>query len=202
MAKRITSKVVGSGSKGFTHAHNGADNEPITHRKGHITCVTQAQVDITSAWLGMVKRFYKVEQLEYMLIDSLQDCMMNIGAMIFTSKYATYEVNTNTVIDSLLVRLEFINATLETTEFIKYGADEVSAYWGLLTTQIRLLETQWVKWIDESSIVDSKKPQYELQVELINLMSKWSYSEYRYYCKTNNLFVSTWQSNFDDINNV
>lgn len=197
MAKRVTSKTVGLGSKGWTHAHNGEDNEPITLRKGHMTCVTQAQVDLTNAWLGSVKRFYKTDDIEYELLDSLQDCMMNIGSMIFTPKYATYEVNTKEVVANLLTRLEFIDNRLQPTEFIKYGADELSSYWGLLTTQVRLLETQWVKWIDDASIVDSKKPQYELQEDLINLISKWSYSECRYYCKMNNLLVNTWESNHE-----
>ena len=198
MAKRVTSKVVGVGSKGFTHAHNGEDNEPITLRKDHITCVVQAQVDLTNAWLGSVKRFYNVQQNEYKLLDSLQDCMMNIGAMIFTPKYATYEVNTKDVINSILVRLEYIDSELEATEFIKYGADEISSYWGLLTTQVRLLETQWVKWMNEASIVDSKRAQYELQEELINLISKWSYSECRYYCKMKGLLISTWESKHNE----
>ena len=213
MAKRVTSKVVGVGSKGFTHAHNGEDNEPITLRKDHITCVVQAQVDLTNAWLGAVKRFYNVDtntqefnnieslqyQIEYTLLDSLQDCMMNIGAMIFTPKYATYEVNTKDVINNLLARLEYIDSKLEATEFIKYGADEISSYWGLLTTQVRVLETQWVKWMNEASIVDSKRLQYELQEELINLISKWSYSECRYYCKMTGLLVSTWESKHKEV---
>lgn len=194
MAKRVTSKTVGLGSKGFTHAHNGEDNEPITLRKDHITCVVQAQVDLTNAWLGNVKRFYKKGDEEYFLLNILQDCMMNIGAMIFTPKYACYDVNTEFVINTLLERLTVINSVLEPTEFIKYGADELSAHWGLLTTQVRLLETQWVKWMNEASIVDSKRAQYELQEELINLISKWSYSECRYYCKVNNLLVNTWES--------
>jgi cob(I)alamin adenosyltransferase len=196
MAKRVTSKVVGVGSKGFTHAHNGEDNEPITLRKDHITCVVQAQVDLTNAWLGSVKRFYNynINNIEYKLLDSLQDCMMNIGAMIFTPKYATYEVNTRDVINNLLTRLEYIDNQLQPTEFIKYGADEISSYWGLLTTQVRVLETQWVKWMNEASIVDSKRLQYELQEELINLISKWSYSECRYYCKIKGLLVNTWES--------
>jgi cob(I)alamin adenosyltransferase len=197
MAKRVTSKVVGIGSKGFTHAHNGEDNEPITLRKDHITCIVQAQVDLTNAWLGNVKRFYKADDFEYFLLDTLQDCMMNIGAMIFTPKYACYEVNTENVINTLLERLTVINNNLLPTEFIKYGADEISSFWGLLTTQVRLLETQWVKWMNEASIVDSKRDQYELQEELINLISKWSYSECRYYCKMKGLLVNTWESKHD-----
>ena len=198
MAKRvaINPNKIGVG-KGWTHAHNGEDNEPITHRKDHITCVTQAQVDLTNAWLGNVKRFYNPQQHEYKLLDSLQDCMMNIGAMIFTPRYACYEVNTEQIISKLLERIEFINSKLEPTEFIKYGADELSAQWGLLTTQVRLLETQWVRWINEASIVDSKRPQYELQEELINLISKWSYTECRHYCKIKGLLVNTWESKHD-----
>jgi hypothetical protein len=124
--------------------------------------------------------------------------MMNIGAMIFTPKYATYEVNTKDVINSILVRLEYIDNQLEATEFIKYGADEISSFWGLLTTQVRMLETQWVKWMNEASIVDSKRAQYELQEELINLISKWSYSECRYYCKMKGLLINTWESKHNE----
>ena len=198
MAKRITAKVVGKGSKGWTQAHNGEDDQPITLRKDHITCVIQSQVDLTNAWLGNVKRYYDKQQNEYKLLDSLQDCMFNIGSMIFTPKYATYEVNTNEVIDSLLTRLEYIDKQLLSTEFIKYGADELSSQWALLTTQVRILETHWVRWINETAIVDSKKPQYELQEDLINLISKWSYSECRYWCKLKGLLVKTWESKHEE----
>ncbi len=94
----------------------------------------------------------------------------------------------------VLTRLDYIDNKLEPTEFIKYGADELSSYWGLLTTQVRVLETHWVRWMNEASIIDSKRLQYELQEELINLISKWSYSECRYHCKVKGLLVNTWES--------
>jgi hypothetical protein len=52
--------------------------------------------------------------------------------------------------------------------------------------------------MNEASIVDSKRLQYELQEELINLISKWSYSECRYYCKEAGLLINTWESKHNE----
>jgi len=207
--KRIAGKSYGSGSKGFTQAHI-LGSDPVYLRKDSISCELQGEIETTSAYLGSLKAKYNdlqstevnlANQKEYSvrIINNCQDLLMNLGSMIFSSQYATYEDSTRTLLLTLEDRLTFLDKELEATEFIKWGADSLHSEWGLVTTRVRKLERVLVTWINNVNIIPvNMMPQYELMLDFLNLLSKWTYYESRYYCKIKILKEETWVSTYDN----
>lgn len=195
----VPGAIIGRGSKGQTHAHNGEDGLSISLSKGHISVQVQGYVQMISALAGELKINYLKDSVEYITLTDIQHCCNNIGAMIFTPKHATYTINTANVINRLFTRIAELEKDLEPTEFYLPGGDLVSAKWCVFEAWIRITESAFVKWTDVSAIVDIKRPMYEQQIELLNVLSKWTSVEFRHYCKRLGFANTTWQSNHDNV---
>lgn len=197
MKKRLNPKAItGTGNLGFTYAHMTGSNEPVFLSKAHLSCTLQANIDNVQAWLGYVKVVITEIKTKEVL-ERVQDNMMNLASMIFTTSSANYSTEVSKLIRRLKSRIKTISEDLNPSEFQKYGVDEVHARWCLLTTNIRLLETVYVKWLQDFPIPKNKLEEYKLMGVLINLLSKWSSIEARYYCFLNKKEISVWECNYE-----
>lgn len=190
---RITPKNFGTGSLGYTVARRTETGKDILKRKDDISCEAYGLIDSVNAWLGRVKNY----QQSFILCCDLQNAMLNIGSMIFSSLYANYEVNTAKLIKNIEKRLAEIDPLLEATEFILYGADLTHADWCILNTEIRKAESKFVGWVYSQDISIEDMQKYSQQIDLLNLMSKWAFSEGRYYVLTTQQATQTWEPQHD-----
>jgi cob(I)alamin adenosyltransferase len=192
MTTRLTAKTFGRGSLGYTQAHQN-NGKAVYLRKDHISCTCYAHIDMVNAALGKVKcTLDSSTSKTFETLDKLQDAMFNLGSMIFDTKYATYEVNLKKLISRMEARTSKLNETLNPTEFVKYGLDQIHADWAMLTTQIRLTETVWVGWVHTSAIDEETLIQYQIAFDLLNTMSKWTFAESRAYAASKQLTETTW----------
>lgn len=185
---RITPKKFGTGSLGYTTVRRTETGKDILKRKDDISCEAYGLLDSVNAWLGRVKNYNQSS----LLCCELQNAMLNIGSMIFSSLYANYEVNTAKLIKTIEKRLGEVDPLLESTEFILYGVDSIHADWGILNTEIRKAESKFVGWVYSQDISIEDMQKYAQQIDLLNLMSKWAYSEARYYAYTTQQQQETW----------
>ena len=190
MAQRITAKTFGTGAQGFTVAHRTVEGKDVLVRKDDISCEAYGLIDSVNAWLGRVKNYNQSS----LLCSELQNAMLNIGAMIFSTLYATYEDNTAKTIRHLERRLAEIDPQLEATEFVLYGVDPTHADWCLLNTEIRKAESKFVGWVYSQRLSVEDMQKYAQQIDLLNTASKWAFSEARYYAFTTQQQQETWVS--------
>jgi cob(I)alamin adenosyltransferase len=190
MAARITAKTFGTGSLGYTTARRTEAGDDVLKRKDDISCEAYGLVDSVNAWLGRIKNYNQSVEL----CVELQNAMLNIGSMIFSSLYANYETNTARIIRNIEKRLAEIDPLLNPTEFVLYGVDTIHADWGILNTEIRKAESKFVGWVYSQDISIKDMQKYAQQIDLLNLMSKWAYSEARYYAHTTQQQQETWVS--------
>jgi len=187
MAVRITAKTFGSGATGWTTAHRTEAGKDILVRKDDISCEAFGLFDSVNAWLGRVKNTTDSD-----LFPVLQNSMLNLGAMVFSTMYATYEDNTAKTIRLLERRLQEIDPLLPPTEFVLYGVDLIHADWCILNTEIRKAESKFVGWVYAQKLSVEDMQKYSQQIDLLNTMSKWAFSESRYYCHLLNIKLETW----------
>lgn len=190
MAQRITAKTFGTGAQGFTVAHRTVEGKDVLVRKDDISCEAYGLIDSVNAWLGRVKNYNQSS----LLCSELQNAMLNIGAMIFSTLYATYEDNTAKTIRHLERRLAEIDPQLEATEFVLYGVDPTHADWCLLNTEIRKAESKFVGWVYSQRLSVEDMQKYAQQIDLLNTASKWAFSEARYYAHITQQQQETWVS--------
>lgn len=190
MAQRITAKTFGTGAQGFTVAHRTVEGKDVLVRKDDISCEAYGLIDSVNAWLGRVKNYNQSS----LLCSELQNAMLNIGAMIFSTLYATYEDNTAKTIRHLERRLAEIDPQLEATEFVLYGVDPTHADWCLLNTEIRKAESKFVGWVYSQRLSVEDMQKYAQQIDLLNTASKWAFSEARYYAFTTQQQQEVWVS--------
>ena len=190
MASRITARTFGTGSQGYTLAHRTIEGKDILVRKDDISCEAYGLIDSVNAWLGRVKNYNQSS----LLCCELQNAMINIGAMIFSTLYATYADNTSKTIKRLEKRLTEIDPLLEATEFILYGVDHIHADWLILNTEIRKAESKFVGWVYSQRLSLEDMQKYGQQIDLLNTMSKWAFSEARYYALLTEQQQQTWIS--------
>ncbi|MCA6430227.1 MAG: ATP:cob(I)alamin adenosyltransferase [Cytophagales bacterium] len=191
MAQRITAKTFGTGAQGFTVAHRTVEGKDVLVRKDDISCEAYGLIDSVNAWLGRVKNYNQSVRL----CCELQQAMLNLGSMIFSTLYATYEDNTALTIKHLERRLQEIDPLLNPTEFILYGVDTVHADWCILNTEIRKAESKFVGWVYSQRLSVEDMQKYAQQIDLLNTASKWAYSEARYYAMTTQQKEETWLPN-------
>lgn len=160
-------------------------------RKDDISCEAYGLIDSVNAWLGRVKNYNQSVRL----CCELQQAMLNLGSMIFSTLYATYEDNTALTIKHLERRLQEIDPLLNPTEFILYGVDTVHADWCILNTEIRKAESKFVGWVYSQRLSVEDMQKYAQQIDLLNTASKWAYSEARYYAMTTQQKEETWLPN-------
>ena len=196
MASRITARTFGTGSQGYTVAHRTIEGKDILVRKDDISCEAYGLIDSVNAWLGRVKNYNQSS----VLCCELQNAMINIGAMIFSTLYATYADNTSKTIKRLEKRLTEIDPLLEATEFILYGVDHVHADWLILNTEIRKAESKFVGWVYSQRLSLEDMQKYGQQIDLLNTMSKWAFSEARYYALLTEQQQQTWVSEHETTN--
>ena len=196
MASRITARTFGTGSQGYTVAHRTIEGKDILVRKDDISCEAYGLIDSVNAWLGRVKNYDQSS----LLCCELQNAMLNIGAMIFSTLYANYGDNTAKTIKHLEKRLAEIDPLLEATEFVLYGVDYTHADWCLLNTEIRKAESKFVGWVYSQRLSLEDMQKYSQQIDLLNTMSKWAFSEARYYALLTEQQQQTWVSEHETTN--
>lgn len=190
MASRITARTFGTGSQGYTVAHRTIEGKDVLVRKDDISCEAYGLIDSVNAWLGRVKNYNQSS----LLCCELQNAMLNIGAMIFSTLYANYEDNTAKIIKHLERRLAEIDPLLEATEFVLYGVDHIHADWCLVNTEIRKAESKFVGWVYSQRLSLEDMQKYAQQIDLLNTASKWAFSEARYYALLTEQQQQTWVS--------
>ena len=190
MASRITARTFGTGSQGYTVAHRTIEGKDLLVRKYDISCEAYGFIDSVNAWLGRVKNYNQSS----LLCCELQNAMLNIGAMIFSTLYANYEDNTAKIIKHLERRLAEIDPLLEATEFVLYGVDHIHADWCLVNTEIRKAESKFVGWVYSQRLSLEDMQKYAQQIDLLNTASKWAFSEARYYALLTEQQQQTWVS--------
>jgi cob(I)alamin adenosyltransferase len=194
--KRVSGKSGGSGDVGYTQAHlthkGNGQTETVSLRKDHISCRVYGEIDSLNAALGKVKAHYGSKDGVYKTIEYTQDCIFNIGHMIFDTGHPPYEVNLSYLLGRYEKLIKQIEEQLGATEFIRYGADTIHADWGVLTTQIRRAESYFVEWVNIFPLGDAMVKEYELCLKLLNRMSKWTFAESRYYCHLNKITPRVW----------
>ncbi len=190
MAQRITAKTFGTGAQGFTVAHRTVEGKDVLVRKDDISCEAYGLIDSVNAWLGRVKNYNQ----SVALCSELQNAMLNIGAMIFSTLYANYEDNTAKTIRHLERRLQEIDPVLSPTEFVLYGVDPIHADWCLLNTEIRKAESKFVGWVYSQRLSVEDMQKYAQQIDLLNTASKWAFSEARYYAQITQQKQEVWVS--------
>ena len=196
MASRITARTFGTGSQGYTVAHRTIEGKDVLVRKDDISCEAYGLIDSVNAWLGRVKNYDQSS----LLCCELQNAMLNIGAMIFSTLYANYGDNTAKTIKHLEKRLAEIDPLLEATEFVLYGVDYTHADWCLLNTEIRKAESKFVGWVYSQRLSLEDMQKYSQQIDLLNTMSKWAFSEARYYALLTEQQQQTWVSEHETTN--
>ena len=190
MAQRITAKTFGTGAQGFTVAHRTVEGKDVLVRKDDISCEAYGLIDSVNAWLGRVKNYNQ----SVGLCSELQNAMLNIGAMIFSTLYANYGDNTARTIRHLERRLQEIDPLLEATEFVLYGVDLIHADWCLLNTEILKAESKFLGWVYSQRLSVEDMQKYAQQIDLLNTASKWAFSEARYYALTTQQKQEVWVS--------
>lgn len=195
-AKRISQNhAIGAGDLGFTWISQSESKEPVYGPKDHISCQVSGESDSVNASLGLVKAYARLENLNFDVaaIELLQKSLLNFGASIFSTVYATYKVDNEELIESLLSKIEEMNRSFTVTEFVLYGGGYLTAAaLDKVTTEIRTLERTYVTWIRQSFIPKKHLIEYQTFLQLLNVMSKFTWTYSRYLNASNGAVEATW----------
>lgn len=189
----------GSGNFGMTMAHMVGQGK-VYLNKDHPTCHNYGKSDACNAYLGLAKAHIKSYEFNFTsvagrekayaekartieLIELVQRHLLNFGASIFSTEYATYK-------DSITDTLEVLNERIkELTEkngvpkdFVLYGSGGlIEANLRVATTEIRGLERIFVGWVRDAIIPEEFEEEYAAFSTLLNLLSKWLDKESRHW---------------------